>query len=164
VTGHANGPGPNLPPIDPGNTFIVQRATPHTLDDGLQVTVTEVEGAPDPVWQTSIPAATADGATRVLVTTWRCGPATLTVLLTREDAVKLGRRVAKAAVLTAPTLVIAGPSAQVAQRVLAVVVEADGCRIRMRWSRDDAAKLGGALVQAAQGMGGIITPGPGVHP
>jgi len=157
-----NGGGIPLPPIDPGNTFILQRSAAHTLDDGLDVAVTEVDGAPDPVWQTSLPATCIDG-TRVLVTTWRCGPVTFTALLSREDAVRLGRRLVKAAAATPPALVITGLSAQVTQRVLEVVVEADGCRIRMRWSRDDAVKLGGSVVQAAQGMGGIITA-PGIHP
>lgn len=166
MTGAANGGGPvapPVPPIDPGNVFVLQQSTPNRLDDDLTVTVTEVDGAPQGAQQTAVGATLAAGD-RVLITTWRCGPVTMTVMLTREDAVAVGRRLVKAASSTPPSLILTGPSAAVAQRVLEVVVEVRGCRLPMLWAREDGARLGAALVQAAQSMGGIITAAPGIQP
>ena len=161
MTQHANGSGaPPVPPIDPGNLFCLQRLEAHDVD----VAVREVVEQPLPCQQTSIGASLPGSSTRVLVTTWRCGPATLTALLTRDAAVKAGRLLVKAAASVAPQLVLTGPLAATTARALEVVVEVEGSRIRMVWSRDDAANLGAALVRAAQDMGGIITAAPGVQP
>lgn len=164
MTQRANGsappPAPPVPPIDPGNLFVLQRLEAHDVE----VTVREVVEQPRPCQQTSIGASLPGSSTRVLVTTWRSGPATLTAMLRREDAVAAGRQLTKAAASLAPQLVLSGPLAATTARSLEVVVEVEGSRIRMVWSRDDASNLGAALVRAAQSMGGIITPAPGVQP
>lgn len=165
----ANG-GPVLPPIDPGNTFVLQRPEPDVLalvDDSVPysravctVTTRDVEGPADKVWQTVIPGTMGDG-TRVLVITWRVGPGTLTARLTREDTVRLGRAL-KAAGGPGAALVLTGPAA--VERAVEVLVELDGCRVRMVWARRDCESLGRALVQAGQAAPGLIVPAPGIHP
>jgi len=165
---------PALPPIDPGNTFVLQRPRHDVLalvDDVVEhsgsvcvVTTTEVAGAPDPLWQTVVPGTMGDG-TRVLVITWRVGPGTLTVKLTREDTVRLGRALIAAGQAAAPSLLLTGPAADVVERrVVEVLVDLDGCRLRMRWARDDCGTLGRALVGAGQAAPGLIVPAPGIHP
>lgn len=169
--------GPNgapvLPPIDPGNTFVLQRPLPDVLalvDDVvpysgavLVVTMTQDVDAPvDPVWQTAVPGTMGDG-TRVLVITWRVGPGTLTARLTREDTVRLGRALIAAAGPGA-SLVITGPTAILQERAVEVRVELDGCAVRMRWARKDCEALGRALVANAQQASGLVVPAPGIHP
>lgn len=162
-----------VPPIDPGNTFVLQRPLPDALglpedeaepgDGTLHVTLTrDVDGATDAVWQTAVPATMNNGE-RVLVVTWRVGPGTLTARLTREDTVRLGRAL-KDAGGPAAALVITGPSAIVAERVVEVRLELDGCALRMRWGRKDCDALGRALVRDAQQASGLSVPAPGIHP
>lgn len=174
-----NGAGAvQLPPIDPGNTFVLQRSEPDRLelldsawctcadcgtgdreDRTLYVTTEDVAGASDPMWQTIVPGTMGDG-TRVLVITWRVGPGTITVRLTREDTVRLGRALI-AAGGPAASLVITGPGAVVSVEVR---VELDGCAVRMRWARKDCDTLGRSIVQAGQAAPGLIVPAPGIHP
>lgn len=170
-----NGGGaPVIPPIDPGNTFVLQRPRPDVLATGLVdtypgdpddtgvlfVTTRDVEGVPDPVWQTAVPGTMNDGTT-VLIITWRVGPGTLTARLTRDDTVALGRHL-KAAGGPAAALVITGPSAVVTEKVVEILIELDGCAVRMRWGRKDCAALGQTLVKAAQAASPLSVPG--VHP
>ena len=167
---NANGtPGaPVLPPIDPGNTFVLQRPRADVLFDSddvdsganpgvLYVETRDVDGPADPVWQTAIPATMNTGDT-VLVITWRVGPGTLTARLTRDDTVALGRRL-MAAGGPAAALVITGPSAVVTERAVEVSVALDGCAVRMRWARKDCDTLGRALVKAAQAASPLSVPG-----
>ena len=167
---NANGtPGaPVLPPIDPGNTFVLQRPRPDVLFDSddlefddepgvLHVATRDVDGPPDPVWQTAIPATMNTGET-VLVITWRVGPGTLTARLTRDDTVRLGRRL-MAAGGPAAALVITDPAAVVTEKVVEVLVELDGCAVRMHWARRDCDTLGRALVKAAQAASPLSVPG-----
>jgi hypothetical protein len=166
MTQHANGGASvPLPPIDPGNTFVLVRPRPDVYGEDLMVMTTDIVGAPDPVWQTAHPATMSDG-TKVLVITWRVGPATLTARVDRPGSVKLGRDLIAAGREVPAALTITGPAAQVEQRVVEVQVELDGCGVRMRWTAEDCEKLGTSLVQAANGLSGLVLPGSasGIHP
>lgn len=156
-----NGTAVVVPPIDPGNPFVLAGSDP----DDVLFDVDPDSGRPDVALLTTNGATvTSNGErTRVLMTTFRSAGVTVTARLVREVAVALGRALLHAGEqLPAPLEVVGVVDEQRDVPIVRLTFDVGPVVLELRLSGADAVGWGRQLIAQGQGLSGLHLPG--VHP